>query len=210
MKCIIALSLVLVICIFSITACTEEGTISEGNLNPAAGNSAEDGSDGNAAGAAGEAPQISDANEIDPDTPVSDGDPDTPAESPIFPNDKSSDSTTGDATGELEIICTTPLTDIIELKIINNSSSDWGFGLEPYFQRLTDGEWTDVPLITDIAIPEICCMLPAGGGYNTKVMEISEWYGTLSEGNYRAGVKLSGEAGEQMLWYEFEIDTIID
>lgn len=112
--------------------------------------------------------------------------------------------------GDIQIICTTLTNSLIQLEYVNNSSINWGFGLEPYFQKITDGEWTDVPPITDIEIPEIWAELPADGGQNSQTLKLSEWYGDLPDGHYRAGVKLSGEAGEQMLWYEFEIDTIID
>lgn len=150
MKNIIILLLISIICIFSVTACTEERTVLKGIQEP--------------------------------------------------------DNTEG----ELEITCTSLTWSAIELKMVNNTDTNWGYGLEPYLQCITNGEWTDVAPVTDIDIPEIWAELPAKGGQNSQTLKLSEWYGDLPDGHYRAGVKLSGEAGEQMLWYEFEVDTIID
>ena len=112
--------------------------------------------------------------------------------------------------GDIQITCTTLTNSLIQLELVNNSKINWGFGLEPYFQRIANGEWTNVPPITDINIPEIWAELPANGGQNSQTLKLSEWYGELPDGRYRVGVKLSGEAGEQMLWYVFEIETIFD
>lgn len=111
---------------------------------------------------------------------------------------------------DIQVICTTLTKSLINLEYVNNGTINWGYGLTPYFQQLSNETWTDVEPIADMDIPEIWADLPADGGHNSFELSLSKWYGDLADGHYRLGVKLSGEAGERMLWYEFEIATIID
>lgn len=116
----------------------------------------------------------------------------------------------GTSDKQIEINCIKLDTDTGEFELVNNSMNDWGFGYTPYFQKEMNGQWFDVQPVTDIAVPEIYALLPANGGRNKFVLPISQWYGRLSEGKYRTGIKLTGELGEQMLWYEFDVDIISD
>lgn len=116
----------------------------------------------------------------------------------------------GTSDKQIEINCVKLDTDTGEFELVNNSLNDWGFGYTPYFQKEINGQWFDVQPVTDIAVPEIYALLPANGGRNKFVLPISQWYGRLSEGKYRAGVKLCGDTVDQMIWYEFSVDVVVD
>ena len=95
-----------------------------------------------------------------------------------------------------------------EYVIQNNTPYEWGYGLEPYFDKYDDeqGVWLPVEPITEIAVIEIYCMLPSGGSC-TYCLPIDQYYGDLSAGSYRVGLLMRNHETEtsEMVWFEFSI-----
>lgn len=96
-------------------------------------------------------------------------------------------------------------------EIHNNTQINYGYGLQPYFQKLSDdGLWLDVEPVEAIAVIDIWCELPSGG-MNVFDLPIKEYYGELSDGQYRAGAMvISEDSNAEVIWYEFSVDTIVD
>lgn len=95
-----------------------------------------------------------------------------------------------------------------EYTIQNDTPFEWGYGLEPYFDKYDDeqGVWLPVEPITEIAVIEIYCMLPSGGSC-TYCLPIDQYYGDLSAGSYRVGLLMRNHETEtsEMVWFEFSI-----
>ena len=100
-----------------------------------------------------------------------------------------------------------------EYTIQNNTGYEWGYGLEPYFDKYDEeqGAWLPVQPITDITITviEIYCILQPGGS-STYSLPIETYYGELSAGSYRVGLLMRNHETEtaEMVWFEFGIDII--
>ena len=84
-----------------------------------------------------------------------------------------------------------------EFAIQNNTEYEWGYGLEPYFHKYNEekGVWLSVDPITDIAVPEIYCILQLGGS-STYTLPIEQYYGDIPDGLYRAGLIMRKQTEE--------------
>lgn len=98
-----------------------------------------------------------------------------------------------------------------EYAIQNNTPYEWGYGLEPYFDKYDEeqGVWLPVEPITEITVIEIYCILQPGGS-STYTLPLEQYYGALSAGSYRVGLLMRNHETEmaEMVWYEFGIDVI--
>ena len=98
-----------------------------------------------------------------------------------------------------------------EYTIQNNTGYEWGYGLEPFFDKYDEeqGVWLPVTPITEITVIEIYCILQPGGS-STYSLPLESYYGYLSAGSYRVGLLMRNHETEtaEMVWYEFGIDVI--
>ena len=81
--------------------------------------------------------------------------------------------------------------------IQNDTSCEWGYGLEPFFHKFNENEgtWFDVKPVTEISYIEIYCILQPGGS-DTYTLPIREYYGDLPDGQYRAGLLMRNHETE--------------
>ena len=103
-----------------------------------------------------------------------------------------------DLNNALPIMTLTEYTDgIAQFAIQNDTSCEWGYGLEPFFHKFNEdeGAWFDVKPITDITYIEIYCILQPGGS-GTYSLPIEEYYGELPDGQYRAGLLMRNHETE--------------
>ena len=95
-----------------------------------------------------------------------------------------------------------------EYTVQNNTQYEWGYGLEPYFDKYDEeqGVWLPVEPITEITVIEIYCILQPGGS-STYTLPIDQYYGDLSAGSYRVGLLMRNHTTEmaEMVWYEFSV-----
>ena len=95
-----------------------------------------------------------------------------------------------------------------EYTVQNNTQYEWGYGLEPYFDKYDEeqGVWLPVEPMTEITVIEIYCILPSGGS-STYTLPIDQYYGDLSAGLYRVGLLMRNHTTEmaEMVWYEFNV-----
>lgn len=95
-----------------------------------------------------------------------------------------------------------------EYTVQNNTQYEWGYGLEPYFDKYDEeqGVWLPVEPITEITVIEIYCVLQPGGSSNY-TLPIDQYYGDLSAGAYRVGLLMRNHKTEmaEMVWYEFSV-----
>ena len=95
-----------------------------------------------------------------------------------------------------------------EYTIQNNTQYEWGYGLEPYFDKYDEeqGIWLPVEPITEITVIETYCILPPGGS-GTYGLPIDKYYGDLSAGSYRVGLLMRNHTTEtsEMIWFEFSV-----
>lgn len=95
-----------------------------------------------------------------------------------------------------------------EYTIQNNTQYEWGYGLEPYFDKYDEeqGVWLPVEPITEITVIAIYCILPPGGS-GTYGLPIDQYYGDLSAGSYRVGLLMRNHQTEtsEMVWFEFSV-----
>ena len=95
-----------------------------------------------------------------------------------------------------------------EYTVQNNTQYEWGYGLEPYFDKYDEeqGVWLPVEPITEITVIEIYCVLQPGGSSNY-TLPIDQYYGDLSAGEYRVGLLMRNHTTEmaEMVWYEFRV-----
>lgn len=95
-----------------------------------------------------------------------------------------------------------------EYTVQNNTQYEWGYGLEPYFDKYDEeqGVWLPVEPITEISVIEIYCVLQPGGS-STYTLPIDQYYGDLSAGAYRVGLLMRNHTTEmaEMVWYEFSV-----
>ena len=95
-----------------------------------------------------------------------------------------------------------------EYTIQNNTQHEWGYGLEPYFEKYDEeqGVWLPVEPINEITVIEIYCILPPGSS-GTYGLPIDQYYGDLSAGSYRVGLLMSNHKTEtsEMVWFEFNV-----
>ena len=95
-----------------------------------------------------------------------------------------------------------------EYTVQNNTQYEWGYGLEPYFDKYDEeqGVWLPVEPITEITVIEIYCILQPGGS-STYTLPIDQYYGDLSAGSYRVGLLMRNHKTEmsEMVWYEFNV-----
>lgn len=164
----------------------------------------------------------------DPEAPQSDGEWEEwecIAERPYDENETATDASTSDSapadpvnTAPADLNDTLPtltLTDCTngtaEFSVQNNTQYEWGYGLEPYFDKYDDeqGAWLPVEPITDITVIEIYCMLQPGG---TAVwtLPVEQYYGELSAGMYRAGLLMRNQSTEtsEMIWGGLSVGLI--
>lgn len=98
-----------------------------------------------------------------------------------------------------------------EFTIQNNTQYEWGYGLEPYFEKYNEeqGVWLPVEPIADVSYIEIYCMVQPGGS-STYYLPIEEYYGELSAGSYRAGLLMRNHETQtaEMIWCEFGVEVI--
>lgn len=97
-----------------------------------------------------------------------------------------------------------------EYIIQNNTQHEWGYGLEPYFDKYDEeqGVWLPVEPITDITVIEIYCLLQPGGS-STYSLPIEAYYGDLSAGSYRVGLLMRNHETEtaEMIWYDYNLEV---
>ena len=90
----------------------------------------------------------------------------------------------------------------------NNTECEWGYGLEPFFDKYDEeqGVWLPVEPITEITVIEIYCILMPGGS-STYTLPLEQYYGDLSAGSYRVGLLMRNHETEmaEMVWYEFSV-----
>ena len=95
-----------------------------------------------------------------------------------------------------------------QFAIQNDTSCEWGYGLEPFFHKFNEdeGAWFDVKPITDISYIEIYCILQPGGS-STYTMPIEQYYGALTDGKYRAGLLMRNHETEmaELITCEFSV-----
>ena len=95
-----------------------------------------------------------------------------------------------------------------EYTVQNNTQYEWGYGLEPYFDKYDEeqGVWLPVEPITEITVIKIYCILQPGGS-STYTLPIEQYYGDLSAGSYRVGLLMRNHQTEmaEMVWYEFSV-----
>ena len=95
-----------------------------------------------------------------------------------------------------------------EYMIQNNTQYEWGYGLEPFFDKYDEeqGVWLPVKPINEITVIEIYCILQPGGS-STYTLSIDQYYGDLSAGSYRVGLLMRNHETEmaEMVWYEFSV-----
>ena len=95
-----------------------------------------------------------------------------------------------------------------EYTVQNNTQYEWGYGLEPYFDKYDEeqGVWLPVEPITEITVIEIYCILQPGGS-STYTVPFDQYYGDLSAGEYRVGLLMRNHTTEmaEMVWYEFSV-----
>lgn len=98
-----------------------------------------------------------------------------------------------------------------EFTIQNNTQHEWGYGLEPYFEKYNEeqGVWLPVEPIADVAYIEIYCLLQPGG-VTTYTLPIESFYGDLSAGSYRVGLLMRNHETQiaEMIWCEFGVEVI--
>lgn len=104
----------------------------------------------------------------------------------------------------------TPTGGAYEFTIQNNTQYEWGYGLEPYFDKYDEeqGVWLPVEPITEIMVIEIYCILQPGGS-STYTLPIDRYYGELSTGSYRAGLLMRNHETEtaEMIWCDFDLEV---
>lgn len=102
-------------------------------------------------------------------------------------------------------------TDQHEFLVENNTQYEWGYGLEPHFEKYDEEQdlWLPVEPITDITYIEIYCLLQPGGT-TTYTLPIEQYYGKLPTGMYRAGLLMRNQTTEatEMVWGEFGVAII--
>ena len=98
-----------------------------------------------------------------------------------------------------------------EFSVQNNTQYEWGYGLEPYFDKYDyeQGVWLPVDPITDIAYIEIYCLLQPGDT-TTYTIPVQQYYGELPTGIYRAGLHMRNQSTEtsEMIWGGLSIGII--
>lgn len=156
----------------------------------------------------------------DPEAPQSDGEWgewECIAERPYNENETATDISPSDpaylnATAPTMMLATVNHeTEQYEFSVENSTQYEWGYGLEPYFEKYDEEQelWLPVDPITEITYIEIYCLLQPGNT-TTYTLPIEQYYGKLPTGMYRTGLLMRNQTTEatEMIWGEFGIGII--
>ena len=238
MKKYLAYILSFIICALSLTACTEEAVISAGAGGEDAGQSEQPSYNSEVAliHAPDETAAVTTETDPEPQQSVEDWEeweciaerpdefeenaaavsspqPASESNAPI-PADSTSDDPVNTTPANLNALLPTMTYASVssageyEYTVQNNTQYEWGYGLEPYFDKYDEeqGVWLPVEPTTEITVIEIYCILPSGGS-STYTLPIDQYYGDLSAGLYRVGLLMRNHTTEmaEMVWYEFNV-----
>lgn len=112
---------------------------------------------------------------------------------------------------QIKVACTALVKSRIYLELENNSDIEWTYGENRGFLIRQKGDgWAYLIPAPDIVYNDVAYVLAPKGGQHHFAFNLPLLYGSLPDGHYRAGVRLTSEAGDQYVWYEFDTSDMTE
>lgn len=112
---------------------------------------------------------------------------------------------------QIQVTCTALTKSFIRLEFENNSDIEWVYGADHgiLLRQKSDG-WAYLIPNPNICYNDVAYLLRANGGQHRYDFNLPLLYGDITDGHYRAGVRLTSEAGDQYVWYEFDTSDMTE